>query len=133
MRKLSSNSFCSCGQDASSGPETVSLKAMYRKNVINNRSEILELKSLWKGRFSGSCISEAARERYTRSLVRIANMHRTSNRITALGRCLEKKASASNVGYKLLEQRCPDYAKFVIKLNCSPQKDFMRPSKISPE
>ena len=80
------------------------MKALQRKYVINNRSEILELKSLWKGRFSGSCISEAARERYTRSLVRRANIHRMCNRITLPDRSLDKRVSAAGIRYKLLKK-----------------------------
>ena len=100
---------------------------------MNEREELSMLKSLWKGKFSGSYTSADARYRYCRSLVRRANRHRMSSRITAPDRSIEKQIRELNIRIKLLETRITENKKRVIKLYCTPSKDFIRPATISTE
>ena len=83
---------CSYGENKLSTAESVSFNAFQkRKRVMNDREEFPMLKSMWKGKFSGSYTSADARDRYCRSLVRRANRHRMSSRITAPDRSIEKR------------------------------------------
>ena len=91
------------------------------------------LKSLWKGKFSGSYTSADATDRYCRSLVRRANRHRMSSRVTAPDRSIEKRMSEFDIRIKLLEERIAENKKRVIKLYCTPSKDFIRPAIVATE
>ena len=91
------------------------------------------LKSLWKGKFSGSYTSADARDRYCRSLIRRANRHRMSCRVTAPGRSVEKRMREFNIRSKLLEDRIAENKKRVIELYCTPSNDFIRPAIVATE
>ena len=56
-----------------------------------------------------------------------------SNRITAPDRSIEKQIRELNIRIKLLETRITENKKRVIKLYCTPSKDFIRPATISTE
>ena len=125
---------CSYGENKLSAAESVSFNAFQkRKRVMNEKEEFSMLKSMWKGKFSGSYTSADARDRYCRSLVRRANRHRMSSRVTAPNRSIEKRIIELNIRVKLLELRITENKKRVIKLYCTPSKDFIRPATISTE
>ena len=80
----SNNVCCSYGENKLSAAESVSFNAFQkRKRVMNEREEFSMLKSMWKGKFSGSYTSADARDRYCRSLVRRANRDRKSTRLNS--------------------------------------------------
>ena len=112
---------CSYGENKLSSAESVSFKAFQkRKRVMNEGEEFSMLKSMWKGKFSGSYTSADARDRYCRSLVRRANRHRMSSRVTAPNHSIEKRIIELNIRVKLLELRITENKKRVIKLYCTP-------------